>query len=182
MINNGHAAQLTLTASDKISDQVPKVSGTGMDGDTFQFNQLHFHWHATDDRQGSEHAIDGHRTALEMHMVHFNTKYGDMATAASKEDGLAVLGVLFDVEERDNPGLKFLTDRLPAITKEGVATNITQPVRLAKLLPKDFEVFYRYRGSLTTPPCSESVNWIVFPDVLKVRQNQAMNAYIVIVT
>ena len=83
-----------------------------------------------------------------------------------------VLGVLFDVQDQDNPAFAPITNSLKNIVHETTNTNITGAIRLAKLLPKNFEVFYKYRGSLTTPPCSENVIWIVFPEVLKIGRKQ----------
>lgn len=65
LANNGHTAQLTLDESSVDRKIIPcaKLS----DGNTYQFQQLHFHWH-DNDTEGSEHAIDGRRTALEVRL------------------------------------------------------------------------------------------------------------------
>lgn len=172
LANNGHSAQLTLKLSDAVNSWAPKVKGSGVENNEYQFNQLHFHWNEHDDDKGSEHALDGRRYALEMHLVHFNTKYTDMFHAGDKSDGLVVLAVMFDVEERDNPAFDVITDQLPKVEFFKDKTNLTAPLQLSKLLPRNFETFYKYTGSLTTPPCSEAVIWIIFPDVLKIGRNQ----------
>ena len=53
---------------------------------------MHFHWGA-DDSVGSEHTVDGKSYAGEMHLVHYNSKYGNYSNALNHADGLAVLGV-----------------------------------------------------------------------------------------
>lgn len=55
-------AQLTLSPDSSIK---PKISGTALNGDVYQFLQLHFHWHFEDDK-GTEHAVDGRRYSLEV--------------------------------------------------------------------------------------------------------------------
>ncbi len=47
--------------------------------------------------KGSEHTIDGKEYPAEIHFVHFNKKYGDISTAVTKSDGLAVLGFFYEV-------------------------------------------------------------------------------------
>lgn len=66
LANNGHSAQLTLKLSDAVNKWAPKIKGSGVEDNEYQFNQLHFHWNKNDDIDGSEHAIDGQRYALEM--------------------------------------------------------------------------------------------------------------------
>ena len=53
----------------------------------------------------------------------------------------------------------------------GVSVDINKKFKLSTLLPKTKE-FYAYNGSLTTPPCSEGVKWIVMKDVLEVSKKQ----------
>ena len=72
LVNNGHTSQLEL---DTDGAQVkPIVTGSALDGKQYQFVQLHFHWHSSNDH-GSEHAIDGKRYALEVsHCIKFRTQ------------------------------------------------------------------------------------------------------------
>ena len=77
-------------------DQLPRISGGGLGGN-YVFAQLHFHWGSNTKDGGSEHLINNVRYPAEMHLVHYNAKYGSMTKATGYSDGLAVLGVLIEV-------------------------------------------------------------------------------------
>ncbi len=86
-----------------------QVSGGGLPG-LFAFAQFHMHW-GTSDSDGSEHTISGESYPMEVHLVHFNTKYAwDIGTAIAKgkgaQDTLAVLGIMFRITDQDNEELK----------------------------------------------------------------------------
>ncbi|GFV47636.1 carbonic anhydrase 2 [Trichonephila clavipes] len=89
--NNGHTVQISPGPKD-----APRIIDEGGMDDKYQFLQLHFHW-GSDSKKGSEHLIDGQRFPLEMHFVHMNTNYKTKEKASTKEDGLAVLAVLFKI-------------------------------------------------------------------------------------
>uniref|UniRef100_A0A3B3D5J2 Carbonic anhydrase XII n=1 Tax=Oryzias melastigma TaxID=30732 RepID=A0A3B3D5J2_ORYME len=83
-----------------------------------------------------------------MHVVHYNSdKYPNISSAVDKSDGLAVLGVLIEVIQV--PGFN-----------------------IRALLPARLDEYYRYDGSLTTPPCYPSVLWTVFRNTMTVSQKQ----------
>lgn len=118
-----------------------KGNWASIHGQKYELLQLHFH-------AQSEHTISGRRYPLEMHLVHKNQK-GD----------LAVLGVMF-VEGNFNPDLDKIWKHLP--NKKGEEKTLAD----VKINPKDLlpvmMSHYHYTGSLTTPPCSEGVDWNVF--------------------
>lgn len=95
-----------------------------------------------------------------------------MFHAGDKANGLVVLAVLFETQGYENPAFDVITDSLSKIPHYQQLTNITEPIQLSRFLPRSFETFYKYTGSLTTPPCSESVIWIIFPEILKIGRNQ----------
>lgn len=74
---------------------------TGIPGhrtDQFKLVQFHFHWNDKKNEIGSEHQLNGKGFPSELHLVHYNsTKYGSFCDAVDKADGLAVLGVFFEV-------------------------------------------------------------------------------------
>jgi len=161
--NNGHTLKFTPKQDVNI-----KISGLK---DIYKFAQFHLHWGYTSE-VGSEHTIDGKAFPMELHFVHYNSKYKDIGEAIQNEDGLAVLGVLFELSPYDNPNLNPLLNAIPAIQKGHWEAWNTYPQNFRKLLPVDTKSFYRYQGSLTTPPCSEVVTWTVFHDKLPISERQ----------
>lgn len=90
--------------------------------------------------------------------------------ALEDPQGLAVLGVFFEVARKDNEYLAPLTETLHSLN----ITNATRGVdlKLDSLLPDDLDRFYSYHGSLTTPKCQEVVNWILFAEPMKIGLKQ----------
>uniref|UniRef100_A0A8C5RE24 Carbonic anhydrase n=1 Tax=Laticauda laticaudata TaxID=8630 RepID=A0A8C5RE24_LATLA len=113
----------------------------------YQAAQLHLHWGSGHTRPGSEHTVDGHRYAGEIHVVHYSSRFKSFQEAASEPGGLAVLAA-------------FLQDTAVA------------GFDVAKLLPYDLGRYFRYNGSLTTPPCYQTVNWTVFNQTVRLSQEQ----------
>jgi len=188
--NNGHAAQVNIPNA----VNAPKISGGGL-GDEFIAAQFHFHWGSSDAR-GSEHLIDDAAYPMEMHIVHYNKKYGSLGASVTQADGLAVLGFMFEISGTDNNNLTYITGKLQDI----VQPKTSPPVDLSKfsvnslLSGIDTKDYFRYDGSLTTPGCYESVKWTVFKNPipistaqmalfrdLKSSEKNANNAYIQLV-
>lgn len=122
-----------------------------------EYSLLQFHFHAP-----SEEKIAGRQYAADMHLVHANVA-GE----------LAVVGVLFE-EGEANPVFESLLSALPA--EAGSATDEDYSLEPASLLPGDSD-YFTYQGSLTTPPCSEGVRWIVMTEALTLSKEQVA-AYI----
>ena len=155
LTNNGHSVKFTSSHGN-----MPAVSGGGLPGQ-FVFAQGHFHW-GNYSHVGSEHLIGGRAFPLELHLVHFNAQYGSIQESLKYEDGLAVIGVLHELSDMDNPSLDPIIESLEHIKN---ATNAPVDTRkefsLKSLLPSNTAAFYRYSGSLTTPGCNEIVTWTV---------------------
>lgn len=111
----------------------------------FAFQQFHFH-------TPSEHAIDGARFAMEAHFVH-----------GSDDGGLLVLGVFLKAGASNRA---FATIMAAAPQTEG-ERRLGKAIDASALLPNDRRLF-RYHGSLTSPPCSETVAWNVFQQPVEV--------------
>ncbi len=119
--------------------------GATLGGRAFTLKQFHFH-------TPSEHALDGARTEMEAHFVH-----------ADPQGQLMVVGMFM------KPGAghkEFAAIMAAAPRKEGAAT-LSAPIDPAAFLPQSRERF-RYEGSLTTPPCSETVDWNIFAEPIEV--------------
>jgi len=132
--------------------QVNPDPGSAIVLNEVRFDLLQFHFH-----HASEHTVDGNQLPLEMHLVHRN-------------DGgsLAVVGVLFD-EGPANDALAPVWTHLPP--EPAAARAVEGELDLASLLPATRKT-WRYPGSLTTPPCTEGVNWIVFTETLSMSAEQ----------
>ncbi|KAK3090265.1 hypothetical protein FSP39_010505 [Pinctada imbricata] len=161
--NNGHAAQVDV-------DGEVYVSG-GNIGGKYKTAQFHFHWGGNDMR-GSEHTYNKQTFPMELHVVNYNyAKYSTLGEAADKPDGLAVLGYFFEVSDIHNCNFAPILDRFNHISKKGYSAHIPN-FKLSHVLGRDHAKYYRYQGSLTTPPCYESVTWTVFHEKLPISVEQ----------
>ncbi len=116
-----------------------------------RYDLLQFHFHVP-----SEHTINGDAADMVAHLVH------------KAQDGqLAVVGVLFE-QGAANETLAPVWQSMPA--SSGKAT-LNETLDVASLLPSDTSHF-NYSGSLTTPPCSEGVNWNVLKQPVSVSNGQ----------
>ncbi|MEM7378307.1 MAG: carbonic anhydrase family protein [Pseudomonadota bacterium] len=105
----------------------------------------------------SENRIDGEAFALELQLTH-RTRDGDTAI-------VSVLGALGG----DNPDFDDIMYAFPALP--GHAVRRAKPIDPARLLPDD-HAYYRFNGSLTTPPCTEGVVWLVLKSPVRVSAAQ----------
>lgn len=109
-------------------------------GKVYELKQFHFH-------TPSEHTIDGQHFPLEVHFVH-----------QSEDESLAVVGVLFN-EGAENPNFAGIVTNLPQTKGESKHLE-DETLHLHLHVPQDHGAYF-YSGSLTTPPCSEDVQWLV---------------------
>lgn len=165
-VNNGHAVTLVLP-----TNQTYQLSGGGMGDNTYHALQLHFHWAAPTSTDGSEHTVDGKHYPVEMHIVHIKEPYTSLDQVKDMSDGLAVLGVFIDVGDKENPSFEKLLETAQTCKYKDSKTTLESGPRLISLLP-DSASFYRYSGSLTTPPCYEAVTWTVFQEPVMISQSQ----------
>jgi carbonic anhydrase len=115
-----------------------------------RYTLVQFHFH-----RPSEHLIGGKNFPMEVHFVHRH-----------ETGALAVLGVLMSAGKA-NPVFNTIVKTMPMHEGEPVAAD--PKIDPAKLLPRE-RAYYRYEGSLTTPPCSETVDWLVLTTPLTVAQ------------
>lgn len=115
-----------------------------------RYRLVQFHFHTP-----SEHRLHGEEFPMELHFVHRN-ELGE----------LAVVGV-FLREGAENPVLQKIWDHIPA---EGFAAHV-EKINPEDLLPENRE-YFRYAGSLTTPPCTEGVRWHVMEEPVEISEEQ----------
>ncbi|NXP48807.1 CAH9 anhydrase, partial [Heliornis fulica] len=159
--NNGHTVLLELPES---------LAITGGYAQQYRAVQLHLHWGSLS-RPGSEHTVNGHHFAAEIHVVHYNTKYDSFKEAMVHPDGLAVLGAFLEVGPRENPYYQEILQHLYKIQREGEEVSVPG-FNIAGLLPANLKLYFHYNGSLTTPPCYQSVKWTVFNQTMLLSHEQ----------
>lgn len=141
VVNNGHTIQINIKDGSTLK----------LDGKIYKLKQFHFH-------VPSENNINGDVFPLEAHFVH-----------QSDDGSLAVVAVMFK-EGKENVTLKKIWNHFDKLKEEGqVKCNLSSKDILA-LIPKDSQ-YYKFMGSLTTPPCSENVRWQVYKTPLSVSKD-----------
>ncbi|MCE7915113.1 MAG: carbonic anhydrase family protein [Nitrosomonas sp. PRO4] len=145
--NSGHGIQ--------VNTSVGYTGALKIGEESFPLIQYHFH-------EPSEHVVGNKQFPAELHFVHIN------------DDGrIIVLAAAMDVGEA-NATFQTILDNMPA--QEG-AQNADSGIQIdpASLLPElDFQNldFYTFAGSLTTPPCSEGVQWYLLPETITISASQ----------
>jgi carbonic anhydrase len=175
--NNGHTVQFAVGMPNNFT-----IKEGPFGDEEYQFLQLHFHWGSIDS-QGSEHTMNGKRFPMEMHMVHVNSRYvkpdGTLDSKyQSSEDGLAVLGFMFELGDDDCTMLESITSGITALSETRESETIAEhPVNIqlslgAFLTPSFQNGYYTYSGSLTTPEFNEIVTWVVFKETTVMSKKQ----------
>jgi carbonic anhydrase len=132
--------------------QVNLAQGNAIEVGGKRYELLQFHFH-----RPSEERIDGRQFEMSLHLVHKNS-----------EGQLAVVGLLFD-KGQANAVMQQVWNNLPLEKNEEMQA--TSSMELADLLPTDRR-YFTYMGSLTTPPCSEGVKWIVMRQPVTLTKDQ----------
>ncbi|MFY0610887.1 MAG: carbonic anhydrase family protein [Hyphomicrobiaceae bacterium] len=136
--------------------QVNVAKGSKLSVGKRSYRLVQFHFHTP-----SENTVDGLHYPMETHLVH-----------ADEKGRLAVVALMVRIGDRS------LIDRLPKPTEVNVMTS-TGKINPAKLLPSD-KSHYAFTGSLTTPPCSEGVNWIVMKEPVEVTNATVAEFYAIL--
>lgn len=141
----------TVVNDNHIISVEPSGTGGGLiyGGKTYKFGEIRLH-------HGSEHTIDGRQFPIETHFLH-----------ASDDGALFILGVFF-LEGPANTTLQNILDKAPTSKGQRAGKLIIDPMQL---IPVDNR-FFRYKGSLTMPPCTENVTWHLYKQTLTASKSQ----------
>uniref|UniRef100_A0A1B0G191 Alpha-carbonic anhydrase domain-containing protein n=1 Tax=Glossina morsitans morsitans TaxID=37546 RepID=A0A1B0G191_GLOMM len=175
IINNGHTVSIAIP---KLSEEqlgkgefMPYTSGAKLPGE-FEVESIHFHWGDKNNR-GAEHVVNDIRYTMEMHIVHRNRKYSNLTEALGYTDGVAVMGFFYNLDEDEGLGLTAISRHLHLVPEAHNEAILNVTFSLSSLISGvDVDKFYTYKGSLTTPPCSEAVTWILYPDPISISAKQ----------
>jgi len=169
MLNNGHALQINFNGDTKYRLKKNGKSYTPL--------QVHIHFNPFTNK-GSEHTFNQNKYFAEIHIVHKRTRYTGKSFM-NHDDGLLVIGMFVDIGKNDSTAAKYFSN----VAKECFKPDMKKKIKafnLASLFPSgnaNFQSKYayvNYHGSLTTPPCSEIVDWIVVTgNTLKINSETA---------
>jgi carbonic anhydrase len=120
------------------------------EGKRYDLAQFHFH-------AASEHSVNGMHFPLVIHMVH-----------VSNDKNYVVFAIMVS-EGNESNAFDFLESYLPVMPGETKA--VGEAHHFENYLLANFD-HYHYKGSLTTPPCTEAVNWFVFKDAIEASPAQ----------
>ncbi|XP_052739872.1 putative carbonic anhydrase 3 isoform X2 [Bicyclus anynana] len=160
--NDGHTLKWTIE-----EDEIPPVVSGGPLRGNYSFVQFHLHWL-------SEHAIDGMKYPMEIHLVHVKTGL-TIEEAVERPDGLAVVGILAEVHstsEENEFALGELEPALPYLLTRHEGSYPASVIDLSRMFSSNMQSFYTYHGSLTTPNCQEVVTWILMDRPIKMTDTQ----------
>ena len=143
-------ANLVTNTGDFIKVKYEEGGGIQLNGRTYKLSEIHAH-------NPGEHTIDGERFALETHLVH---------TRDSGE--IAVVGILYRFGDASS-AIQSIIANAPGRGEDDAKPH--SPVTPDELIPTD-SGYYAYSGSLTTPPYTEGVQWIVMSDAQEVSEEQ----------
>ncbi|CAL1547942.1 unnamed protein product [Lymnaea stagnalis] len=151
------------------------LSGAPSTAGQYVLSNIHIHFKSPL-AKGSEHALSGKLFDAEAHLVHYKAEYRSVREAVLHQDGLVVIAIFLEkVKASDfregNVEIIRLINSLGTLKGIGEEHQIPHQVSLDRLLPTSQD-YYTYEGSLTTPPCSESVRWIVFRNPVYIHSLQ----------
>ncbi|XP_045515748.1 putative carbonic anhydrase 5 [Pieris brassicae] len=159
--NDGHTLKWSL-----VDDApVPMVYGGPLRGN-YSFMQFHLHWL-------SEHAIDGMKYPMEIHMVHIKTGL-TLDEALQRPDGLSVIAILCQVNSggASDYALGEIERYFPKLAERNSVYPEPAVLDFTRLFSPEPQSFYTYHGSLTTPNCQEVVTWVVMDRPLIISDTQ----------
>nr|XP_014347910.1 PREDICTED: carbonic anhydrase-related protein isoform X2 [Latimeria chalumnae] len=137
----------------------------------YELHEVRFHW-GRENQRGSEHTVNFKAFPMELHLIHWNsTLYRTIDEALGKRHGIVIIALFVQIG-KEHLGLKAVTEILQDIQYKGKSKTIpcfNPNTLLPDPLLRDYWV---YEGSLTMPPCSENVTWILFRYPLTVSQLQ----------
>ncbi|KAF3321792.1 alpha carbonic anhydrase 1 [Carex littledalei] len=148
LINNGHNIGLVYTS---------EAGSAVIDGKKYALKQLRWHF-------PSEHTIDGKSFAAEVHLLHEST------------DGkVAIVSILYNFGDAD-PFLYQIDAKLPQLSSESCSEQQEARISAGLIHSRSLKVttskYYRYVGSLTTPPCTENIIWNILSEVRTMSVDQ----------
>lgn len=165
--NNGYSIAIYANWA---NGKRPSLFGGPLKED-YNFLNIRFRW-GPNDIEGSEHMINSAKFALELQAAFISERSStEDILIAAREGSFLMLSYLFMVTPMDNPYLEPILTSLKYI-KFPMACLCIEPIILSLLMPDFSRDYFSYVGSLTFPPCTEGVRWIVKAEPLMISSRQ----------
>ncbi|XP_071551692.1 carbonic anhydrase-related protein 10-like isoform X1 [Panulirus ornatus] len=130
--------------------------------------QLHF---GSKDYMGSEHTVNGTSFPAEIQIYGYNSQlFQNFSDAVSRAHGIVAICIMIQISNQGNPELRLLTDAMEKIRYAGSWATV-EHLSVRGLLPST-ENYMTYEGSLTQPPCHETVTWVVINKPIYITKQQ----------